>query len=237
MPNLHQSNRLLLGLSPWGYTRIEKQLETRTLAPGDVLCDVQATTEEVHFLTSGLVSLHTLTEAGSEVPVALVNADGALGIWLALGLRRSPWRAEVRTQGASQVMPAALFADLLREEPDFQRRMIDYGRELFALGARALACAQLHDASARTARWLLEWRDWAAPGSAELESRQLASLIGSTETGVGRRLQAFPETAIIVLSENGRIRIIDPAALESAACECYVPARLVSSGARLGGKA
>src|SRR6478735_11504384 len=152
MPGAAASRRLLRALSPWGYERIEKQLETRPLVLDAVLYEVQGDTDEVYFPASGIVGLLTLSEHGDLVGATLMNSDSVLGAWLALGLKRSPWRALVLAPGEAQVMPVALFTSLLRDEPDFRQRMLDYCRTLFDLSTESIACSRLHDTPSRAAR-------------------------------------------------------------------------------------
>jgi hypothetical protein len=214
----HTSNRLLEALSPWAYSGLKHRLETRALASGQTLYAVQDTTTEVAFPTSAVVSL-TLDAGGRSTGVTLVSGEGGLGVWLALGLGRSPWGAVVRADGEALVLPSELFRALLRDEPDFRDHMVAYGRELFELSSQAIACSQLHDRRARLARWLLEGDD-RCDGTPDQSAGLLRAMTGEAAEDVQRFLDASAEAGTIELLA-ARIRILDRGSLEAIACGCY----------------
>ncbi len=212
------TNRLLGALSPWAYSAIQGHMDARPIDAGQTLYAVRDTTAEVVFPTSAVVSL-ALDAGGHATGVALIGSEGGLGVWLALGLGRSPWEAVVRGDGEALVLPAELFRTLLRDEPDFREHMLAYGRTLFDLSSRAIACTQLHDHRSRLARWLLEADDHASNGLTTTVAL-LSAMTGESLEATERLLAAHVETGAIERLPTG-IRILERPSLLAVACPCY----------------
>jgi CRP-like cAMP-binding protein len=86
--------------------------------------------------------------------------------------------------------------------------------------AQSVACNQLHDTEQRAARWLLMTRDRVARDSFPMTQQFLAQMLGvrrATVSGVATALQQ----AGMIAYHRGAITILDNAALERTACECY----------------
>ena len=83
-----------------------------------------------------------------------------------------------------------------------------------------MACNALHRADQRFAKWLLRCHDRLDGDTLHLTQEYLASLLGSQRTTVNEAAQGLQKAGAITYS-RGRVTIIDRAALERAACECY----------------
>lgn len=212
------TNRLLDALSPWAYSAIQGQMQRRPLAAGQSLYAVQGTTTEVVFPTSAIASL-ALDAGGHATGVAFIGGEGGLGVWLALGLGRSPWEAVVRAGGEALVLPAELFRTLLRDEPDFREHMLAYSRTLFDLSSRAVACSQVHDRRARLARWILE-ADGHASNGLITTMDLLSAMTGESIEAAEHLLAAHVEADTLERPPTG-IRILERPSLLAAACPCY----------------
>jgi hypothetical protein len=85
---------------------------------------------------------------------------------------------------------------------------------------QSVACSTLHDAEARLSRCLLQTADRVGGGLIPLTQDLAAQMLGvrrTTVTIVARLLQA----AGLIRYRRGQIQIVDRAALEKKACECY----------------
>jgi CRP-like cAMP-binding protein len=89
----------------------------------------------------------------------------------------------------------------------------------FILGQLA-ACNRLHEAEQRLARWLLMVRDRVASETFLLTQEFLGNMLGARRTTVTQAAGTLQRKGLIKYS-RGRIHVVDPTGLESAACECY----------------
>lgn len=215
----HPSNQLLAALSPWAYMEVKGAIERRRLDAGTSLYAVQDRTDEVVFPITSVVSLSTLGADGRAVGVTLIGHEGGIGVWLALGLGRSPWEIAVRGAGEAYVLPVDRFRTLLRDEPDFRERMVAYGRSLFDATTEALTCARLHSRASRVARWLLEADDRSSDGLQPTVAL-VEAMLGEGLSRGAVLLAAVAEAGTVVVTPSA-IHIRDRRALEAAACACY----------------
>jgi CRP-like cAMP-binding protein len=218
MADTARFNRQLAILSPWAHGRVEDRLERRSLPAGVLLYEVQGATDEVYFPRSGVIALLTLTEDGDTVAADLVGAEGVVGAWLSLGVRRSPWRAVALIAGEIEVASAELFVSLLRDEPDFAQRMAALSRALFDATTQSIACRRLHAPSARAAKWLARMVDRLQADTMCLPLAELPSLLGMSETAAQQALRPLIEARMIEEAADGCIRVVDREALDRAAC-------------------
>ncbi|NBW07353.1 MAG: helix-turn-helix domain-containing protein [Caulobacteraceae bacterium] len=82
------------------------------------------------------------------------------------------------------------------------------------------ACNALHRADQRFAKWLLRCHDRIDGNTLHLTQEYLGSMLGAQRTTVNEAAQTLQKAGAITYS-RGRITIVDRAALERLACECY----------------
>jgi CRP-like cAMP-binding protein len=90
--------------------------------------------------------------------------------------------------------------------------------------SQSVACNGLHRLGQRCCRWLLMSRDRVGSNDIRLTHEYLAILLGARRASVTEALRPLQEAGL-VRSDRGRITILDVAALEARACECYVAVR------------
>jgi CRP-like cAMP-binding protein len=185
--------------------------------PGDVV-------EQVYFPRSGMISVVVVMRTGEEVETATVGREGALGTGVALGSRRATGRALVQLPGAAARIPAAQFVAAASRSGVIHDIAARYNTLLIAQIQQSVACNALHDAEARLCRWLLSCSDRVNSDTIPLTQEFLGQMLGvrrTTVTIVARMLQA----AGMIRYRRGVIQIVDRAALEEGACECYATTR------------
>jgi len=77
---LPNANGVLAALTPSVYARLTPNLKRVRLQAGSALYDIGFTSDHAWFITSGIVSLLTTTEAGEIIEAAAVGREGAVGL-------------------------------------------------------------------------------------------------------------------------------------------------------------
>ncbi len=84
----------------------------------------------------------------------------------------------------------------------------------------SIACNALHDATARCTRWLLLTHDRVRRDEFRLTQELLAMMVGLRRATANVVAQGLQEHGALRYA-RGNVHIVDRAALERAACECY----------------
>jgi CRP-like cAMP-binding protein len=174
----------------------------------------------VHFPVSGVVSLVTVMRDGDMVEVATVGREGMVGFHHFLGLDAMPnIRAICQIAGSAVEVDAGVFREASSAPGPLHRLIERYVLVLQVATAQEVACNRLHPLEMRCARWLMTTRDQVGADEFGLTQEFLAEMLGvrrATVTIAAGMLQK----AGLIRYRRGWIGVLDPAGLESAACEC-----------------
>lgn len=227
------SNVLLNALSPDYRNSLLSRLKFVVLPIKTVLYEADETPKYAHFLTSGMASVVSSMSNGASAEVGIWGREGLVETLQLLGNARIPTRCFMQVEGAALRMP---FKDLQKEflENAELRDAILRGVQCqgFIL-AQLAACNRLHEAEERLARWLLMVRDRVESDKFMLTQEFLATMLGSRRTTVTAAAGTLQKKGLIRYS-RGRIEILEPLKLESAACECYPTVRNLYSNLQIG---
>jgi CRP-like cAMP-binding protein len=217
-------NRLLAALPAAELASLTPAIKDVGLERGTVLQRPGDAIEHVYFPHSGMISVVVVMQTGEEVETATIGREGALGTGVALGSRHATSRALVQLPGMAARIPAAQFVAAASRSAAIRDIAARYNTLLIAQIQQSVACNALHDAEARLCRWLLSCSDRVNSDTIPLTQEFLGQMLGvrrTTVTIVARMLQA----AGMIRYRRGVIQIIDRAALEEGACECYATTR------------
>jgi CRP-like cAMP-binding protein len=215
------SNRLLSTFSPADRALVESHATAVELKRGDILFESGSEVPATHFPFAGtVVALVVGLVDGRTVEVATIGKEGAIGGIVSGG------RAPAFAHAVVQAPGTALKIELKALEEAKARSL--YIRDLFARYSDALlaqvmqsvACNAFHPLEARCCRWLLTAQDRAGAGDIPLTQEYLAEMLGVQRTTVSAVARALQDQALIRY-RRGSIRILDRAAIEHRACECY----------------
>ena len=95
-----------------------------------------------------------------------------------------------------------------------------YTQALLLQAMQSAACNALHKIEQRCCRWLLQTHDRVKHDEFKLRHEFLAIMLGCHRPTVTVVLGTLT-TAGLISTGYGRIRILDRAGVEEAACECY----------------
>lgn len=214
------SNTLLAGLPPGERARFLSLCEPFEMAPGVVLCDVDAPYRHAYFPTSGLISLVSGVHEHDSLEMALIGNSGMLGSTLLLGINAVPIRGTVNAPGVAFRITVAKLHQQMRDSPRLFRILSHYLymhlSELSLVGG----CVRYHRIEQRLARALLLAHDRARGESFYLTHGYLADVLGvrrSSITIAAGDLQAQE----LISYARGNITVLDRPGLEARSCDCY----------------
>lgn len=222
-------NRFIAALAAPDRALLAPQLKSFALVHGRQLQEQGERIEYVYFPLGGIVSLLTIMADGRAVEAAMTGSSGGVDLAAGLGQMRATSRSLVQASGPALRMVAGSFHRLTRQSSGLTARIVAQQESLLGQVQQTAACNGLHDAGRRLARWLLQAHDLVGDGETIPFTQEfLSSMLGvrrTTVTAVAGALQ----TAGLITYRRGRIQVLDRAALEDAACECYGVVRALTA--------
>jgi CRP-like cAMP-binding protein len=214
-----ERNRLLGSLSAGEIDRLLPSLESVPLLTGMPIYEPNERILHVYFPISGIVSMTSDMREGT-VEVGTVGREGMTGLPLVLRADTMPTRAFVQVPGHSYRMSAGDLFVAMKESARFERLLLRYALALFDQSAQHAACNRLHALEERCARWLLMTHDRVDGDVLPLKQQFLAEMLGVHRPAVTLAAGALQKAGVIRYT-RGKVTVLDRAALEGAACECY----------------
>jgi CRP-like cAMP-binding protein len=221
-PQRYTLNRLLAALPREDFSRISTHLTFGPLKARQLLQTRDAPLDDIYFPTRSLCSLVVMTASGESAEIAVVGAEGLVGIEAVLGRREAMYDAVVQIagDGVAHRMKADVFrAELERQGPlyDLTRK---YAQAFLGFLAQSVACNGLHSVEARCCRWLLHAHDRLGGGEFPLTHELLSTMLGVRRPTVTLVMTTLGQLGIISTS-RGALRVLTRDALESHSCSCY----------------
>ena len=150
----------------------------------------------------------------------MVGRDGMVGSLASLDGHVSMSRAIVQLGGRALVCDGDAFKRAVMESGTLLNAVIRHGQTVFGQAQQSAACMAAHDIAARLARWLLRARDMSGSNMLPFTQNFLSQMLGTTRPSVSVVAHTLQQAGMIRY-RRGRIEILDVAALEETACECY----------------
>lgn len=224
-----RTNQLLAALPASGFARLLPGLELIWLPLGKVLHEAGDRLQHVYFPTSAIVSLLYVVENGGSAEVAVIGNDGMVGIALFMGGETMPNRAVVSSAGYAYRLNRPTFTDEFRRSGGrrsgaLNQLLLRYTQAMVTQMAQTAVCNRHHSVSQQLCRWLLLNIDRSMSDELTMTQELIANMLGVRREGIteaARKLQA----AGIIRYSRGHIAVLDRAALEQRACECYAVVR------------
>jgi len=218
--SLPNENGVLAALTPAVYARLTPNLKRVRLEAGSPLFDIGSTSDHAWFITEGIASLSTTTEAGEITEAASVGREGVVGLsGLAKRNGMALW-AQVQISGEAFQVSLESLQGVLRQEIALYDLLFEYSNTLSEQIALTLGCNQFHNTEQRLARWLLMARDRISSDSMALTHDIMGQMLGVSRSRVSLAACALQKKGLIYYL-RGHINILNRGGLEDAACECY----------------
>jgi CRP-like cAMP-binding protein len=212
-------NRILASLTRRDLRMIEP-IERVRLAARHTLFEAGEPLRHLYFPAEALVSFVQVDKRGAMPEIALVGAEGIVGVTALLGADTGLHRGVVRIGGDAYRVPLVSARRAFDASEVFRAVVLKFAELLIRQLSQSVVCKLSHTVDQQFCQRLLTYADRAAGLPLEMTHEQIAEALGSRRQGIteaARRLQAQQ----VIAYSRGRISVLDRAALERYACECY----------------
>ena len=167
-----------------------------------------------------LVSLRCELADGHGSEFAMVGNEGMVGISAFTGADPQATDALVQCPGRALRIRAPVARRLFDAEPPFRSLVLHYMQALLRATSQTSVCYRHHGIEQQLARVLLASRDRLDVSALPLTHEVIARMLGVRREGITEAANALRRAGVIEYS-RGRVHLLDIAALERRACECY----------------
>jgi CRP-like cAMP-binding protein len=218
------TNRLLSALPAEDFSRLFPHLEPVSLASGEVLYKLDAEMRHAYFPETAVVShLYILSEGGM-TEADMVGREGMTGLSAVLGAPAPSYLTEVSLAGSALRIRIETLRQEFARGGALQQLLHRYAGGRIALLSRRAVCNGNHRVEERLCAWLLMMHDRAGDAPLALTHERISRHLGTRRAGVTSAATTLRDRGIIAYT-RGHISILDRAALQRAACECYPAVR------------
>lgn len=215
----HHQNALLAALGD-DLALLLPDLNVMRLEQGEVLCESDGLIGQAYFPLSGVISMVTSLEDGSDVEVCLVGRRGGVGLLAALEPKRSFTRDVCQVPG--EVSRIEISRLRVAYGQSAVLRTLVFRQMAYQLGfvGQSGACNARHLIEQRLCRWLLTCCDAACSDTVPMTQEFISYLLGVRRTTVTIAAGELNRRGLIK-TVRGRVTLLDRAELEALSCECY----------------
>jgi len=217
---LPNENWVLAALTPAVYARLTPNLKRVRLEAGSTLYDIDSTSDHAWFITSGIVSLLTTTEAGDIIEAAAVGREGIVGLSGITRRNGMAYCAQVQITGDAMQISAKALHIMLEPESAFYKPLFEYTHALSEQIGLTFVCNRFHATEQRLARWLLMAQDRVCSDSMVLTHDDMGQLLGISRSCVSLAAGALQRRGLIHYV-RGHVSILNRRGLEDVVCKCY----------------
>lgn len=225
-----RENALLAALPEPDYQRIAALLIPVQLQAGQLLHD-GALASYAWFPAGCILSLQVSTESGACAEVACIGSEGVAGVEAVLADGARPQPALVRSAGLAWRLPVPALQREFAHSSALQAVLLAYVQVLFLQLMQSAACSRHHSVDQQLCRCLLASLDRQPGQTLHMTQEFIAGLLGVRRESVTEAARRLQQAGIIHYS-RGHIEVLDRAALEVQACECYAVTRQRQAGPR-----
>ena len=150
----------------------------------------------------------------------MIGREGMVGLPLITGIDTAFVEAFVQADGSALRMEAGAFRHAMEEEPALRNLMFRYLEAMNSQTTQTAACNGRHDLEQRLARWLLMAHDRAEGDEFQITQEFLALMLCVYRPSVSVVASTLQRAGMIRYG-RGHVTVLDRAALEATACDCY----------------
>jgi CRP-like cAMP-binding protein len=213
-------NRLLAKMAHEKLDALLLNYERVSLPQGKPVIVPDEPIHDVYFPLDCLLSMVTLLEDGTIVESACIGREGMSGIPVLLDADQTTMETVVQIPGNAIRISMSVVKEAYERNRAVRSILNRYIHAVVIVGSRSAACNAMHTIEQRLCRWLLMSSEGIGSDEVALTHEYLAAMLGVRRAGVTIAAGTL-QSARLIETGRGRIRIRDREALERAACECY----------------
>ena len=217
-------NHFLDTLGPADLEALSPHLRPMTVVAGQVLIVQDSEVAEVHFPADAQLANLVRFADGTAIETAVVGREGLSGLAPFMAGLPCGWEVAARMAGTVHAISATALRQRQRDSEPLRNRLLALSYLYQMQAAQHAACNATHQALPRVARWLLTAADLTPGERIRFTQEELAGLLGARRTTINEAASQLKARGAIRYA-RGVIRILDRAALEGVACECYAMER------------
>lgn len=213
-------NRILDALPKHEFEQLIRDARRVDVALHETLLEADQRRTHLYFPTSGIFSMLMTLSDGRTSEVALMGAEGMVGLSLFLGTGAPARQVTVQVAGNAIEVPGEAAQHAYENLPTLQRCLLQLFQTILAQTAQTALCNRHHTVDQQLARWLLMCLDRLEGDRIIMTHDLIAQMLGVRREGVtvaAGRLQGDN----IIQYRRGDIQVLNRDALEGRACECY----------------
>lgn len=220
MPERQSLNQLLSAVSDIDYARLRPHLEPVSCMLGQRLYNSGERLRYAYFPTTAIVSLNSVTKAGSSTEIAGVGNEGIVGFALFMGGETSLSSAVVQTAGMAVRLNESVLMQEFSRAGTFQKILLRYVNSLMLQIAQTAVCNRHHSIDQQLCRLLLQTLDRLPGGDLVMTQELISNTLGVRRESITKAAYELKAAGCIGY-RRGHISILDRLALEKRVCECY----------------
>lgn len=221
MTNVTQKNTLLGLMGAEDAAALHPFMSTFHFAAGDEFGHAGDDISHLYFVDHGIISAVSMMADGESAEAYMVGSEGFTGVTAWQVPSKTSVRFFCHLAGSAMRIDANKLREIASERVSIREALAGYDAALLTELEQTAPCNALHSAVQRFAKWLLRAHDRADGDTLFMTQEFLAKMLGVQRTTVNEAAQALAGLGAISYA-RGKVLIKDRAALEKAACECYL---------------
>ncbi len=217
---MKQGNLLFNRLPTGAWDGWQKKVELVELQLGQIVFDVGDPITHVYFPSTSIISMTHLLSEGESIEIAMVGAEGVLGMSALMGEPKSSVRSLVLKAGGAYRVQASWIKREFEHSHAVMQIMLRFSQTLMMQISQIAACNSHHSLEQRLSRWLMLYADRVKDKHITCTQELIAQTLGVRRERLAKVASALKKQGLIDYS-RGAISLVNRDALKRTACECY----------------
>jgi len=218
---MKQGNLLLERLPMGVWEAWQKKVERVELQLGQVVFDDGTPIKHIYFPSTAIISMTHLLVEGESIEVAMIGAEGVLGMSALMGNTKSSVRSLVLKAGVAYRVPASWMQREFEHSSSVMQIMLKFSQTLMMQISQIAACNSHHSLEQRLSRWLMLYADRVNDKPILCTQELIAQTLGVRRERLAKVASTLKKQGLIDYS-RGAISLVNKEALKRSTCECYV---------------
>ena len=218
--SMKQGNLLFDRLPMGAWEAWQKKIELVELQLGQILFDVGDPITHVYFPSTSIISMTHLLLEGESIELAMIGAEGVLGMSALMGDTKSSIRSLVLKTGGAYRVPASWMKREFENSSPVMQIMLRFSQTLMMQISQIAACNSHHSLEQRLSRWLMLYADRIKDKQILCTQELIAHTLGVRRERLAKVASALKKQGLIDYS-RGAISLVNKQALKTKTCECY----------------